>query len=231
MTHREIWDSFAAEMRVAEEGVPLFRALSDGTVVTKLFGTTRIRPVLSRSEAMETLLRREAGTVVADWECRTREYDGLVYLMFQKSGNEVLPLYIGKAETLGKSGNLSANMQRLATDTSKFARWGDNYAYHIGDLSAVVLPGHEPSRITAKYRDWARALFIEFPTPSPRLKREVFFWAKAWRPDYVGIWRDFGRTRLSFLEYLMIGVASSAFPALLLNREGQNRCVDEVVTF
>jgi hypothetical protein len=46
---------------------------------------------------------------------------------------------------------------------------------------------------------------------------------KAWRRDEVGIWEDFGQTRLTFLEYLLIGVASSVFPDDLLNIEGQNR--------
>ena len=39
----------------------------------------------------------------------------------------------------------------------------------------------------------------------------------------VGIWEDFGPTRLTFLEYLLIGVASAVFPETLLNREGQSR--------
>jgi hypothetical protein len=39
--------------------------------------------------------------------------------------------------------SLSVNLERLATDNSRFGRWGDNYAYYIGDLSAIVLSGHE----------------------------------------------------------------------------------------
>ena len=38
-----------------------------------------------------------------------------------------------------------------------------------------------------------------------------------------GIWRDFGPTRLTFLEYLLIGVASATFVKDLLNEEGVNR--------
>jgi hypothetical protein len=73
---------------------------------------------------------------------------------------KVAPLYIGKAETFGKgNGNISANIKGIEQDTSKFARWGDNYAYHIGDLSAVVLPGHDPKHIARKYQMWAAALF------------------------------------------------------------------------
>jgi hypothetical protein len=45
---------------------------------------------------------------------------------------------------------LSANLIHLATDSSKFGRWGDNYAYHIGDLSSVVLPGHDATTVGQK---------------------------------------------------------------------------------
>jgi hypothetical protein len=63
----------------------------------------------------------------------------------------VIPCYIGKSETVGKtSGVLSANLKRLATDTSKFGRWRDNYAYHIGDLSSIVLSGHDSAVQTEK---------------------------------------------------------------------------------
>jgi hypothetical protein len=118
---------------------------------------------------------------------------------------------------------LSTNLERLATDTSKFGRWGDNYAYHIGDLSAIVLPGHEKGVQTEKDRSWATVLFEGINTDRPRLRKSVFFWVRAWKREDLGIWTEFGPTRLSFLEYLLIGIASSIFPRELLNREGHNR--------
>jgi len=136
---------------------------------------------------------------------------------------ELFPVISARLKRFGKtSGVLSANLMRLATDTSKFGRWGDNYAYHIGDLSSVVLPGHDERVQTQKYRSWATALFEGINTDRPRLRLPVFFWVKAWREDDVGIWTEFGPTRLSFLEYLLIGIASSIFPQLL-NREGHSR--------
>jgi len=44
-----------------------------------------------------------------------------------------------------------------------------------------------------------------------------------WKKSDIGPWEDFGPTRLTFLEYLLIGIASSVFPGDLLNSEGQNR--------
>jgi hypothetical protein len=91
---------------------------------------------------MEEIMRREANKVVDDHKSNTKVYDGIIYIMHTRgSDGRIVPRYIGKSESFGKSGILSVNLARLATDTSKFARWGDNYAYHIGDLSAVVLAG------------------------------------------------------------------------------------------
>ena len=173
---------------------------------------------------MEKLILSETDKLVDDWKNEKDELDGLIYMMFLKDSGNVLPLYIGKAETIGKGNrNLSANIKNLHQDLSNFARWGDNYAYHIGDLSAAVLSGHATNKINRKYLDWAKALFNKFPTSRPQLKQKVYFWTTAWNKTDIGVWKEFGSTRLTFLEYLLIGVASSVFPDLLLNREGQNR--------
>ena len=105
----------------------------------------------------------------------------------------------------------------------KFCRWGYNYAYHVGDLSAVVCPGHPPEKINPKYVKWANRLFDRYPSSNPSLLRNVRFWVKAWRCGDVGIWKEYGATSLTFLEYLLIGVASDLFPDMLLNDEGVNR--------
>jgi hypothetical protein len=62
---------------------------------------------------------------------------------------------------------------------------------------------------------------LEAPN-GPRLRRPVYFWARAWSPADVGVWEELGPTPLAFLEYLLIGVAGLASPALL-NREGLAR--------
>lgn len=156
---------------------------------------------------------------------KRHEFDGLIYMMFRQTDDQkVLPLYIGKAETLGKGdGNLSANLLRLAADRSKFARWGDNYQYHIGNLSAACLHGHAVEKISPKYARWASVLFEDAPCENPRLRHPLRFWAKAWKSTDIGIWSEMNPTRLTFLEYLLIGVASATFGSALLNSEGRNR--------
>lgn len=222
--HKALWDRFCARYGVLESWVPLFDTAADGTVLTKQIGRTAPRRVLKRSQAMENLVRQECAKLIADWKSRINAYDGLLYIMGVQTGKDVTPLYIGKAETIGKTGgNLSANIKGVERDTSKFARWGDNYAYHIGDLSAVVLPGHAGKHSQKKYRKWAKALFVDTPASALRLKQQVFFWTKAWSASDIGVWEEFGPTRLTFLEYLLIGVASVAFGDMLLNVEGKNR--------
>ena len=174
---------------------------------------------------MEALMRQEAEKGVSDHKATTGIYDGIIYIMHTRSADGgVVQCYIGKSETIGKtSGVLSANLLRLATDTSKFGRWGDNYAYHIGDLSSVVLPGREIDIKPLKYRLWAEALFETTNSERPRLRQPVLLWVRAWQKEDIGVWKEFGPTRLSFLEYLLIGLASALFPGEILNREGHNR--------
>lgn len=112
---------------------------ANGVVQTRKIGKDG-RQVLQRSPEMEALIIRETRTLLDDWRTGTHRYDGLIYCMGWRRGDQFVPLYIGKAETLGKGkGNLSANIRGIETDRSKFAPWGDNYAYHVGDLSACVL--------------------------------------------------------------------------------------------
>jgi hypothetical protein len=221
--HIEIWNNFCTSMNIIDNCVPLFEHINN-TVNIKTIGLKTERSMLCRSSMMEKLIQNETDKLILDWEEDKDNLDGLIYMMFIKEGDKVLPLYIGKTETIGKGDrNLSVNIKNLHGDSSKFARWGDGYSYHIGDLSAVVLTGHNENKINKKYTDWANILFVDFPSVAPKLKQEVYFWTTAWSKSNIGIWKEFGQTRLTFLEYLMIGVASSAFPDLLLNREGQNR--------
>ena len=177
----DLWVAFCRKFRVAEDSVPLFDCDEDGFVRTREIGNPRPRKLLRRSEAMETMMCQEARKAVDDHKNATAQYDGIIYIMHTGSPDGVVvPRYIGKSETVGKtSGILSVNLSRLETDKSKFGRWGDNYAYHIGDLSSVVLPGHETEKLRLKYKLWAEALFGGIDVERPRLRQLEgdFAWA------------------------------------------------------
>lgn len=218
-----LWDNFCAGLNVARDAVPLFETDENGAVAVKLRGKAAI-PILKRSALMDALILQQTDRLHSGFLEQDNRYDGLIYMMFYLRGGKVVPLYIGKTESKGTRNPVSANIKDLHIDTGKFARWGDSYAYHIGDLSAVVLPGHLPVKQTIKYQRWAETLFVSYPSTTPVLKEPVYFWCQAWDKTSTGIWAQFGATRLTFLEYLMIGVASAAFPGLL-NFEGRNRAL------
>lgn len=217
----DLWQDFLTANRVVDESVSLF-ATDSQRVVTIPYGRDR-RLVLKRSDEMEQLLRRFGRELVAEYHRGQINHDGILYLMFQLEDRVVKPLYFGKAEIYGKGqASLSVNISDLVNGDGKFGRWGYNYAYHVGDLSAVTLPGHPPTASTRKYNSWRRSLFNETPD-GPHLKGDIRFWACLWEPERQSIWTEYGSTRLAFEEYLLIGIASDLFPDRLLNREGRNK--------
>ena len=225
MTHAaSVWNKFCQRFKVVEQSVPLFSTHADGVVAHRVLGRNS-RPILMRSPEMEALILAETAKLVEDWESGNHRYDGLIYCIGWQQDGQFIPLYIGKTETIGKgAGNLSANIKNLKTDKSKFARWGDNYAYHVGDLSACVLPGHADGKKTIKYQAWADQLFENVPSLTAKLRCPVYFWTTAWDKSMTGVWEELGPTSLAFLEYLLIGVAGRVSPALL-NKEGVGRGV------
>lgn len=216
---KRLWNDFCKEHRIYDDGVPLFEE-TDRLVSTFPFGQDG-RLLLKRSEDMDALITSQVQKVINDFNNKGSLYDGLIYMMFWKEHHNVIPLYIGKAEKYGKKGgNLSVN---LKGESGKFSRWGYNYAYHIGDLSAVVCPGHLDSRKAYKYVKWANKLFKSYPSESPELYQSTYFWISPWSNQWTGVWKDFGPTPLTFLEYLLIGLASEVFTEYVLNAEGVNR--------
>ena len=51
---------------------------------------------------MDTLIRAECAKLIEDWKQKAFAYDGLIYMMLVEEPGGVVPLYIGKAETIGK---------------------------------------------------------------------------------------------------------------------------------
>jgi len=216
-----LWTDFLDSHRVEEHSVPLF-ATASAAVLTKSYGSNR-RSVLQRSVEMDALMRGLGDQLIGEFRSGQVVHDGILYFMFRREERGIVPLYFGKAETYGKGdANLSANIADLEKGEGKFGRWGYGYAYHIGDLSAVTLPGHPESKRTRKYEAWRRSLFTE-NTDEIALNGDLRFWACLWGPERQSIWREYGATRLAFEEYLLIGVASDLYPDDLLNREGRNK--------
>ena len=214
-TKRDIWKRWVKEYVDTSNPIPLFETDMSGVVQVKEHGRDD-RPILKRSTRMEDAIQQEGAKVIEDWNTTDDTYEGLLYLMYRHRDDEVVPLYVGKAGKYGRDGErLSANIANLrGSSRGKFARWGDGYAYHIGELSAAVLD-HERDP-AQKYIDWADTLF---EPKSRRLKEPIYFWTRAWRADDVGVRRDF-ETSLEAMEYQIIGLTSDLYPDDLLNTEG-----------
>ena len=220
INRRHLWFEFCDRHGLGSDCAPLFE--TEASIVSTVPLGRNQQPVLKRSALMETLVLDQVKLLHEDFQAAASQYEGLIYCMFDLSDEQLpCPLYIGKAEKFGKGDrNLSANLKGIKQGTSHpFARWGYNYAYHLGDLSSVVLAHKDGG--AKKYERWANELF-EKPYEMRKLKRPIFFWCKAWKTGSLGPWLEFGPTNLTFLEYLLIGVASAEFPQLL-NAEGTNR--------
>ena len=193
-----LWNRFCAEHRVAGHGVPLFAAAPDASVEVFPYGRDG-RRVLRRTAAMEAMVVEAVDAVLA---AERPDAEGLLYMMHRlDERGRVVPLYVGKAGRHGRSGAaVSANIVSIRSNAGRFARWGYNYAYHMGDLSAAALPGHPVAKVQPKYARWARRLFEQTPTATPRLRFEARFWCAAWGPRSPNIWREFGACPLAFPE-------------------------------
>ena len=142
-TKQALWDEFCQAHHIADAGVPLFSATPDGAVEVFAHGRDR-RVMLRRSAAMEDLL---IGTVEQVLAADAAAVEGVLYLMHRlDAAGRIVPLYVGKAGRYGRTGSMSANLVNIRGNGTMFSRWGYNYAYHMGDLSAAALPGHAPSR-------------------------------------------------------------------------------------
>ncbi|MFM6422797.1 hypothetical protein [Planktothrix sp.] len=218
-----LWNNFCEKYINFNVGVPLFSTRDDRIVDIKQYGKNN-RLILRRSEEMENFIINEVTHVLEDYKNKNDVYEGLIYMMYKIKNNLIVPLYIGKSEKYGKNdNNLSRNISNIKSNKYFFCRWGDNYAYHIGDLSAVVCPGHPKEKMNRKYQIWASRLFENYPTTEPKLKEDIYFWISAWQKGNTGIFTEFGGTPLTALEYQLISVAANLFPEELLNQEGVNR--------
>jgi hypothetical protein len=205
-TKLRLWQDFAVAHRIAEQCVPLFN-ISDGCVTVIPYGRDN-RRVLQRSRQMEAMMRKLGQTLINEHADSDVKHNGILYMMLSRENDTIKPRYIGKAEIFGKGDrNLSANISDLDTGNGKFGRWGYNYAYHIGDLSAVTCPGHSSNKATIKYTSWRDALFDVTDGGLIKPKTEILFWATLWGPQCQSIWQEYGSTKLAFEEYLVIGVA------------------------
>lgn len=97
---QEIWNSWTNRYIDTTTPIPLFETDESGKVAYKQYGADN-RRILKRSEQMDHRIQQEGQQVLDDWEGGTDSYDGLIYLMYWLNDGEIVPLYIGKGESMG----------------------------------------------------------------------------------------------------------------------------------
>ncbi|WP_121744924.1 GIY-YIG nuclease family protein [Natronorubrum halophilum] len=194
--------------------VPLFDVTDDLQVHVNDDG------ILERSAEIDTCIRQEGKKCVDDSGVLEDGCDGLLYVMYhletspeQATPSDVVPRYIGKAETYGKKRELSSNFTEIAYDrnsTRSFARWGGGNYWHVGELS-MALAGEDERK-----QHWVQALF---DSDSQTLSQQTYLWVHAWSvEDDIG---PYGTpATLAEVEPLLIGTAYDAYPGEFLNKSG-----------
>jgi hypothetical protein len=93
--------------------------------------------MLRRSAAMEAVIVEAVGAVLA---AKPPEAEGPIHMMHRPDERgRVVPLHVGKAGRHGRSGAaVSADIAAVRANAGRFARWGYDDAYHMGDLIAAA---------------------------------------------------------------------------------------------
>jgi hypothetical protein len=191
---------------------PLFRTDADLVVRTENDGRD-LRPVLCRHPRMERAMTDLVEQGLAD-----PHWDGILSVMGRGPAPSFSPLYVGKAERRGRKNSINAIFRDIGANRRMFARWGDDFGYHIGDLSHALFRFQADRPVTRTYQRWATTLFAS--SDPPRLRAQVALYLLPW---YRG---DVGPTGvplpLSSLEETVIAHAVTA-----LGEELLNRCADK----
>lgn len=190
---------------------PLFQTTEELVVQTRVRGAGK--RLLCRSPEMEQAIVDTVAAGLGDPSWR-----GLIYVMAWGTRDKLRPLYIGKAGRYGKTpGQLSANLAKLATDRSKFARWGDGNAYHIGDLSQALFGWRAYKPAGQKYERWAEMLFSD--RERPLLREPTCLMVVPWYQGQRGCQGSV--CTLEQAEEQAIDLALEEFEDVVLNVQGE----------
>jgi len=137
--------------------------------------------------------------------------EGICYLVYREADvGEAEPLYVGIAQTIGKSGKLSALFA-----AGGWLRFSDGFGScgHIGNLNDCFAGNSKG------YQNWRKALFCS--GPKPKLKTPVFVHVQIWSTDSKSIWPKLGHVPLFLEEGIRIWFLQLAgYGENLLNKDG-----------
>ena len=185
--------------------VELFELALDGSIIiTEKTTKKRTIRLLSRSKSMESHLMEEANKVILSHsDKKATEYEGLHYFVLTGPVDNPILIYIGLTGKYGRDGeSLNLNLENLEKKRDFFARWGDDYARHIGGLSNAILNNGFPTE--NKYRVWADYM-LEVKEAKVYPKFPIKFFALAWSKnmeDYLGRHLDLKQFEQALIQEL-----------------------------
>ena len=184
--------------------------VQDDQVTPRL--STRAKLGMKRSPELSEKLKSIRASVQKEFKKPGKLVtEGICYLVYRDAdGDEVEPLYVGIAQTIGKSGKLSALFA-----AGGWLRFADGFGSfgHIGNLNDCFAGSSKG------YQYWRKALFCN--GPKPKLKKPVFVDVQEWSIDSQSIWQKLGHVPLFIEEGIRIWFLQLAgYGARLLNRDG-----------
>ena len=207
--------------------VPLFALNDDDTV--------KVAERMSKQHGLQRLICRhpkmeEAIINIVRDGVKREDWRGLIYIMGKGRGfDEFQFLYVGKAEARGVRNALSANVKGVdrGGNKGKFVRWGDNLAYHIGDLSQAIFCNKPHAKSSDKYISWAQRLFKEarcLTAKNPlvdmtlHLNDPVSIYVAPWYADSTNL--SGLPSTLAVVECDLIALGAQCFGEVILNSKG-----------
>jgi hypothetical protein len=187
--------------------------VQDDQVTPRL--STRAKLGMKRSPELSEKLKSIRASVQREFKQPGKLVtEGICYLVYREADvGEVEPLYVGIAQTIGKSGSLSALF--APGGWLRFAE-GIRSNGHIGNLNANFAGG------TDIYANWRKALFCD--GPKPKLKKPLFVDVQIWSTDSESIWPKLGYVPLFLEEGIRIWFLQLAgYGENLLNRDGNRK--------
>jgi hypothetical protein len=209
---REFVDKWLGSIK---EDIPLFSTVSSTRTLDLVKGLIR------RSDAFLRITEQVKSSVSNYFNSNPKKCpEGIVYLVYSRddSGN-VVPFYVGKAETIGRSGNLSALFK--TTGAIRFAE-GLKSNGHIGLMNEALMHARGVNQPTSdSYSHWVDA-FIQNPmADSIELKVPVFINVEVWNQASVSIVTALGHMSVTTEEMIRIDLLKqSGLGGKLLNSIG-----------
>ena len=234
------WESWTNWYIDLTKPISLFETEENSNIV-KIWKNTKGNSILQINPLMENTVIQAVKTVEDSYNARTNGfngvyYDGLIYMVYLRRSemrveyyngtfvSEIIPIYIGKTETLGRSKNFSTNLLGVSKGNNKqyFARWGYDEARHIGGLSYCFF-GIKNKYPSTDYEHWIKYMFDEEARQKkklPILKLPVYFQIKPWNPEGMSV-QKMSNITTPLMESILIAIGRELFPNFFTNKLGR----------